>query len=238
MEQALELIASRGTITESYEERNFLLRNLGYPNLLSFYLLDNQLTMMYKNNILAYPWDIRVLYVCPFSMVCQVEIYYQPIDTTLTYWMDIDTIAEAGLNPVVNREKGYAQDMAWMHKDQAVHVRESALMPPVILLGRERYPELEDHINYLLEVLYGVRGYEDMDGKLHYVATSHQIANAWRDAILAEAGRKMEKVLSSKRWYQYIDRIDRLKKLNIHTKPTELQVETTTKLIQTLAARL
>jgi hypothetical protein len=238
MKAALELIASRGLVTESYEERNFLLRNLGYPNLLSFYHVDNQLTMLHKNNLLCYPWDIRVLYVCPFSMVAQVEIYYQPVDTTLTYWMDIDTIAEAGLNPVVNRERGYAQDMAWMCKEQAVYLRESALMPPVILNGRERYPELEDHINYLLEVLYGVRGYEDANGVLHYVATSHQIANAWRDAILAEAGRKMEKVLSSKRWYQYIDRIDKMKQLNIHTKPTEQEVQVTTELIQTLAARL
>jgi len=238
MKKVLDLIASKGLVTESYEERNSLLCTLGYNYLKTIYNLDNHIAMLYKNNVLCYPWDLRVLYVDPFSRICKAEIYFHPLDVALEYWLDIDTIVEAGLEPVVNRTNGYAQSMVWMCEEHATIVRESMLIPPIVIDKRERYVELETHINYFFEVIFGVRGYVDEKGELHYVATSHQIANVWRDVIIKEASLKLEKVLSATRWYNYIDRIDKLNELNIHTKPTEVASKEKDVLIQKLMLRL
>lgn len=224
MRDLLDSLNIRGFIPESYEERNLLLRSLGCNLLKSFFIIDNQLNMVTKQGTVLYPWDLRVLDVDPMQRIVQIEMYLHGPDTTLSFWMDVDTLIEAGNNPVVNTERGYALDKAWMCEEQPAYINEAMLIPPVILFGRERHVELEAHIDYLLQVLYGVRGYEGPDGKLSYIATDIQLAESWCRAAIIDGEAKAEKVLGTKRWYAFLDRMDTLKRKQNNTLSTPKQV--------------
>jgi hypothetical protein len=210
LKATLNRLRERGVIPCGTEERNYLLRSLGFKQVMSFHDYTNHFFMLIINDIPVYPFQVRVRYADPYIGVVQAEVYYEPLETCVEYWLDVDTIVEAGLAPVIHAcGNGQAMDMAFMCKEQEQSFRESLFAQAVIEDGERLYPEASFHIQYVLEVLYGVRDFEQ-DGKLTRIATDIAMAESWRRAIMAEGKSKSKKVMQGRRYAAFLSALEDL----------------------------
>jgi hypothetical protein len=191
------------------EEKMYFLDSLGFTLVKTFNELDKHFSMLFNNNVLVYPFEISVRYACFNFKVAHVDFYFQPLQVVVPYWLCLETISDAGLQPLIRLE-GH-QDMVWMCDHQAVELLNSTVNVPVKdNKGKDYYPETSYHLQYFFEVLYGLRGYEDDNGKKFCVATDFTIANKWRDAILAEGCNKLKNMLETNRYFKFLDKVDHM----------------------------
>jgi len=134
-------------------------------------------------------------------------------------WLCIDSIIEAGNAPLFSVDNKEIQDMAFITPQQESDILSCMFYPAVKDEDNELYyPELSFHIQYLLDVIYGIRGYNSPKGLL-YIATNLQLANKWRLAICAEGKRKMKKLVSTQRYNMFVAGIDNLNNVRKETSP-------------------
>jgi hypothetical protein len=207
----LQRLSEKHVIPADAEERNYLLRLLGYNCIRTFYQLDNLIAMMFlENKYLVAPWEIKVRYCDPVFKVALTDIYFQPIDTVVPMWLCIDSIVEAGKAPLISEHNRQLQDMAFMCESQESTILSCMFFDTVNDENGDPFmPELSFHIQYVLDVIFGLRGYNSDTGMV-YVATSLDVADNWRKAIVDEGKKKMKKVLSTQRYKHFLVDIDSL----------------------------
>jgi len=239
--EVISLSREYSIVPTQYEEKVDLLKNFGITQLSTFYQAIKQIQMVYLNDVLIYPWTVSVRYCDPIWQVAHVELYIHPLELYLDYWMCVNTIREAGNNPLYNEENHIVQDMAWLCEDQSDSVYNSTFLDPVLDWNNKIiYPELSAHVQYLFDVIYGIKGYPDSTGKLHYVATSQKWAQKWKEACINDGYKKYGKIIQTKRYLDYINNINTLIGKSVETKEKVLaeKVHTDTNLITKLTARL
>lgn len=191
------------------EEKMFFLDSLGITLVKTFSELDKHFHMLFNNNVLIYPFDVRVRYACYNFKVALVDFYFERLEVVVPYWLCLETISDAGLQPLITLEG--QQDMIWMCENQAEELLNSTVCEPITdESGNTYYPETSYHVKYFFEVLYGLRGYEDENGKKYCVATDLDIANKWRDAIVVSGCAKMKNLLETNRYFKFLDKVDKM----------------------------
>jgi hypothetical protein len=166
--------------------------------------------MFLENKYLVAPWTIKVRYSDPAFKVLLVDVYFHPIETVVPMWMCADSIIEAGKAPLFGAHGKEVQDMAFLSDNQEHYFLTALFEEPVKdENGDLYYPELSFHLQYLLDVLFGIRGYETADG-LAYVATDLDLADKWRKAICSEGKAKMKASVKSERYLNFAFQLDRL----------------------------
>jgi len=239
--QTISLLSSKNVIPEDAVERNLLLRSFGYDNVIkTFQSLDYLIGMLFlENKMLVEPWDITVRYADPIFKVALVDVYFYPLEVTVPYWMCIDSVIEAGLSPLFCRDNKEIQDMAFISENQKHELISCMFNAPIKDSNNEiYYPELSFHIQYVLDVIFGVRGYDTKDG-ITYVATDLNLADKWRKAICAEGKNKMKKLVSTDRYLAFVQGIDKLNLQRQQASPVYVQQQEENKQnLQTLMSRL
>ncbi len=166
--------------------------------------------MFIENELLVYPWTISVRYVDPVFKVALVDVHFIPLNTVVPMWMCIDSIIEAGKAPLFGAHGRQIQDMAFMCEEQEHSLILSMFKDHVIVDGEPLFPELSFHIQYVLDIIYGIRGFEGVDDKLYYVATDWTLAEKWRTAICIDGKISMKKAVTSNRFYTFISELYQL----------------------------
>ena len=218
--EVLKLLSKNNVIPLDAVERNHLLRSFGFDCIRTFQQLDNLIAMLFLEKVyLIYPWEIKVRYVDPVFKVALTDVYFQSLETTVPMWLCIDSIIEAGKAPLFCQNYKQIQDMAFMTDYQETEIISSMFLPAVKDdTGELYYPELSFHIQYVLDVIYGIRGYDTPDG-VKNVATDLHLADKWRQAICAEGKRKMKKVIGSQRYNMFVTGIDKMSTVRKETAP-------------------
>ena len=206
--EAICLSNKYGLVPLNTFDKNYILNNFGIKGLSTFYDVQNFIRMVYLDNMIIFPWDIRVRYCDPIWQVAHIEFYIHPLEITLEYWMCINTIRDAGKSPIYDEHNNILQDMAFMTETQSDSLFATTFYEPVKDGDKLLYPELSGHIQYLFDVIYGIRGYSDSNGNYSRLCTSQYWANKWKEACIKDGIYKYKKVLKTDRYLKYIDDID------------------------------
>lgn len=206
--EVISLSKKHSLIPETTYEKNNILRNFGINELCTFHKLQHFIRMVYLDNSIIYPWDIKVRYCDPIWQVAHIEFYIVPLEITLEYWMCINTIRDAGLSPLYDEHNNILQDMAFMTAEQGDSLFASTFLDPVKDGDKLLYPELSSHIQYLFDVVYGIKGYATGSGDIVRLCTSQYWANKWKEACIKDGIYKYRKVLTTNRYLAFIDNIE------------------------------
>lgn len=208
LKETLKLLSSKNIVPADTEERNSLLRSFGYQCIRDFYQLEKLITMMFiENELLVYPWKISVRYVDPVFKVAHVDVFFEPIKTVVPMWMCIDSIIKAGKAPLFGAHGRQIQDMAFMCEEQEHSMILSMYHDHVIENGEPLFAELSFHIQYVLDIIYGIRGFKGVDENLYYVATDWDLAEKWRNAICIDGKIRMKKAVTSNRYHSFVSEL-------------------------------
>jgi hypothetical protein len=218
--EILKLLSKKNIMPQDAVERNSLLRSFGFDCIRTFQQLDNLIAMLFLEKVyLIAPWTIKVRYADPVFKVALCDIYFEPIETVVPMWLCVDSIIEAGKAPLFSVDNKEIQDMAFITLQQESDILSCMFYPTVKDENNEMYyPELSFHIQYVLDVIYGIRGYDSPKGLL-YVATDLKLADKWRLAICAEGKRKMKKLVGTQRYTMFVAGIDNLNTVRKETSP-------------------
>ena len=206
----LDQLHSKGVTFQTPEDR---LEVLG-PSLMQWEQYEYNMQQFFKNDLLVYPWTVTTRQVFPSLAVALVSFYYHPLEVELEYYLDLQTVAITGLQPLQLGTVGEEIDMVWMCEQQAEMFWTSVFDTP----EKGRWVSLDFHLQYFFDVIYGVRGYEDSDGKIHKVATCITTAELWRKAIMDEGLRKAKMLLSPDKMAEYSDQ---MMYIEANVKPSE-----------------
>lgn len=211
LKETLKQLSKKNVIPADITERNDLLRLLGYDCIKTFYWLDNLIAMLFLEDVyLIAPWTINVRYVDPVFKVVQADVYFELLECVIPMWMCVDSIIDAGKAPLFSPDNDVIQDMAFMCENQETSLLSSMFLDPVKDSdGEMYYPELSFHIQYVLDVIFGIRGYDTPNGKT-FVATDINLADKWRKAIVNEGKHKMKTIVKSDRYRRFVLGIDDL----------------------------
>ena len=220
LKEVLALLSKKNVLPLDAAERNYLLRSFGFDCIRTFHTLDNLIAMLFLENVqLIYPWEIKVRYVDPVFKVALTDVYFKSLEVVVPMWLCIDSVIEAGNAPLYNEYNKEIQDMAFISVQQESDVLSSMFLPAVKDINNEMfYPELSFHIQYVLDVIFGVRGYNSPKG-LIYVSTDLKLANKWRLAICSEGKNKMKIVVGTNRYSMFVLQIDKMNTERKETSP-------------------
>lgn len=210
MDILMSMLHSKGVTFNTPEDR---LEVLG-PSLMQWEQYEYNMQQFFKNDLLVYPWTVTTRQVFPSLAVALVSFYYHPLEVELEYYLDLQTVAITGLQPLQLGTVGEEIDMVWMCEQQAETFWISVFDTP----ENGRWVSLDFHLQYFFDVIYGIRGYEDSDGKIHKVATCITTAELWRKAIMDEGLRKAKMLLSPDKMAQYSDQ---MMYIEANVKPSE-----------------
>jgi len=191
---------ARGLVPMGCAERGTVLHTLGLKLYTMQEIMDLH-TLMINDNLQVYPYNLKITYVDPQLQVANVEIEYRNQMVTLSWWMDLESIREAGLAPLLLPD-GKLVDMAFLCPQQGQEMYNAMFMQPV----NKTWPELEYHVRYVFDTLYHVKhDIPRTNGTAEKWINSIEQAEVWMEHFIKLGYVKLEKVLDTERYRQWCD---------------------------------
>jgi hypothetical protein len=191
---------AKGLIPLSVSERGTVLHALGLKLYTMQEIMDLH-SLMIDDYLQVWPYDLCITYVDPELQVANVEIEYRNQMIKLSWWMDLQSIKEAGLAPLMI-PNGKLVDMAFLCEEQGQEMYNAMFLKPV----NGRWPELEHHVKYVFDTLYHVNHKVPRVGahEEHWI-NSIEMAEVWMEHFIKLGYVKLEKVLDTERYQQWCD---------------------------------
>lgn len=145
--------------------------------------IQEQLFLFYKEGLSLYPWKFTVKDSYPGLGIAYLSLYLQPLQLTLEYWVDIDTLIALG-----------AQNIQGGSVWPTIAYQDTVIMAFREVRTEYGWPEASMWVDYLYSCHYGT-----------WFTTEH---TKWRQALIQD-GLHQCKVLPKQRYYTLCDAVTR-----------------------------